>query len=246
MELERKPELCQALQSPQRTENSFVGRLQALQQPAQPPVRRRHPRYAATFLIRLPDRGELNSYYSKDISTGGTFLRTTLLKQVGDLLELLLIHPETDQEFGLAAKVVRVVEAPCESEQGMGLAFEPLSPAQRDKLEIFIETGVAFLDGLPDLEAETERALQEAAIIESSSARVHFEWAKRLLYDHEDFKAAAAEFERTLGLDPGYAAVHEHLPLAYAMLGDTLRALEQMRLWRKHRRASSDGATAPA
>ena len=255
MELERKPELATVMQSsPARTENSFIGRLQEIKKsappvsessaPKQAPVRRRHPRYAATFLIRMRDRGELSSYYCRDISGGGTFLKTTLLKQLGEMLELVLIHPETDQEFALAAKVVRVVDGPTETDQGMGLSFEPLTAAQRDKLEIFIETGVAFLDGLPELEAETQRALQAAAILESNSARVHFEWGKRLLYDLEDFKTAAAEFERALALDPGYDAVHEHLPLAYAMLGDTMRALDQLRLWRSKRNGNGNDADA--
>lgn len=261
MELERKPELAKIMLSNQRTENSFIGRLKEIKQGAAPgdsaaptessapkpaPVRRRHPRYAATFLIRMRDRGELSSYYCRDISNGGTFLKTTLLKQLDEMLELVLIHPETDQEFGLAAKVVRVVDGPTEADQGMGLSFEPLTAAQRDKLEIFIETGVAFLDGLPDLEAETQRALQAAAIIESNSARVHFEWGKRLLYDHEDFKAAVAEFERTLALDPGFAAVYEHLPLAYAMLGDTVRALEQLRLLRDQAKHNGNGVLSEA
>ncbi len=110
------------------------------------PVKRKAPRFATSFLVRMHDKERLRDFYTKDISNGGMFLKTPLLKSEGDELEILLIHPESKREFGLGAKVVRVLKTQDRTKKGMALEFLPLDEKQKKQLEDFIETGVSFLD----------------------------------------------------------------------------------------------------
>lgn len=213
------------------------------------PIRRRHPRYAASFLVRIGKRKRLQNFFTRDISAGGTFLETSALRTVNDLLELILVHPATEQEFSLDASVLRVVREPAVA-RGMALRFHALDDGRRQELEQFIELGVAFMDGDIDDVAERARALEDALQLDARSPHVHAELGKLLLHEREDAQSACAAFSLALELDPDFLPAHEELPLCYALLGDTDRALWHMRIARRLRnggnmtRTSSQDAAA--
>lgn len=120
------------------------------------PIHRKSPRKAVSFLVRLKDRERMMDFYTKDISSGGMFLKTPLLKDVDTELVIVLIHPETHEEFNLESRVVRVVPGPKREEKGMGIEFTGLSGEMEVQLKDFIETGSRFLN--PELFEEESMA----------------------------------------------------------------------------------------
>ncbi len=96
-------------------------------------VRRREQRFAATLEVRLSTVEELHVVYTRDISRGGMFIATELPLSMGDAVFVELVHPETDQVFGMACVVRRATR------EGVGVEFEHLSDGQRQSLAEFIE-----------------------------------------------------------------------------------------------------------
>jgi c-di-GMP-binding flagellar brake protein YcgR len=110
------------------------------------PTRRRHARYLCRFLVRLKDRERLREFYSKDISAGGTFVKTPAPKQVNPEVELVLVHPQPPhEEFPISGRVMRVVEGPTMEDRGVAIEFTRLAAEVEASLLAFIETGVNYL-----------------------------------------------------------------------------------------------------
>jgi len=199
------------------------------------PVRRQHPRFAASFLVRLRDRERMLEYYTRDISIGGTFLRTDELKRDGDVIELILVHPETREEFSLESRVVRVITGPKPGDRGMGLEFLPLNADRKNELELFIERGVEVQQDSGEALAQHLEDLSRAVELEADSPRAYAELGRVLLEDREDPGAAVSKLTKAIKLDPGCQSAHQHLALAYALLGQRDLALEHMRTARRLR-----------
>jgi len=204
------------------------------------PTRRRAPRYAASFLVRLKDKTRLKKFYTKDISTGGMFLKTPLLKKVGDEVEVILVHPETDQEFQLAGTVVRVVATVSEASQGMGIKFHELDEEQQQALIEFIETGLDVLE--PRLAPEEQQIvdLRSAVSVAPDSPRAHTALAAKLLEEREDPESAAQEYEKALELDPDYIPAHRGLQIAYGLIGKVDQAYHHLREVKRLKTARPD------
>ena len=72
---------------------------------------------------------------TRDLSLGGAFLRSDLLLEVGELLELELPMPDAPS-LKMRATVVRVDQSP--TRPGMGIAFSELSERDRDVVSAFL------------------------------------------------------------------------------------------------------------
>ncbi len=116
---------------------------------------RSHKRHVTSFLVRLKDRERLHQFFTEDISAGGMFLKTPLLKREGEEVELILVHPETEDEFRMSGFVRRVVKGSIR-ERGMGIEFAPLSKKTLKALHEFILTGINFLDASCEMDEEEE------------------------------------------------------------------------------------------
>ena len=60
------------------------------------------------FLVRPRDLGQMRRFQTRSLAKGQYFLRTHLLKKPGTRLQVILIHPQTKDEFPLTARVVNV------------------------------------------------------------------------------------------------------------------------------------------
>jgi len=204
------------------------------------PVRRRAPRYTAAFLVRLKDQNLLKTFYTTDISTGGMFLKTPLLKRAGDVVELYLVHPETDQEFKLSGTVKRVVSEAAVTEQGLGIELDPLDDDLRWTLINFIETGVGAFEPSEAPEKQMLEILRSAIELAPDHPRAHAALAERLLEDHEDAEGAIEAYENALDLDPDFLPAHRGLRIAYGMLGDAERVQHHLREVKRIRQERPD------
>jgi len=194
------------------------------------PVRRKKPRFVASFLVRLKDKERLKKFYTKDISTGGMFLKTPLLKKQGDDVEVVLVHPETDQEFHLGGTVVRVESSQEMASRGMAIEFHYLARNREEALLGFIETGVEHLDPPPaDPEEGKIETLESAVGMAPESPRALTALGKKLLEEREDIESAVREFEKALSIDADYIPAHRSLETAYALLGQADKAFHHLR-----------------
>ena len=105
-------------------------------------IRRDEVRYEADFKVRMPTIEKLHEFMTRDISAGGIFLRTKRAVEAGTVVQVLVIHPETEQEFGLAGKVVRVHNDESGNPTGLGIKFTGLDNETTADLRQFVVSGV--------------------------------------------------------------------------------------------------------
>lgn len=197
--------------------------------PPAPATRREHVRHAACFLVKLRDKGELVEMVTKDIGRGGTFLRTPLLREVGEVVDLVLVHPETDDEFHLEAMVVRAIDHDVPSERGMGLRFAALDAPTTAKLHAFIDTGVEHVELVVDKQAAQIAELKNAIVADPDSPDAHEDLGQALL-EAKDYAGAIDALVRAMVLAPSGPEIHLALSAAYRALGDVARGAAHERV----------------
>jgi Tfp pilus assembly protein PilZ len=100
------------------------------------------PRRLASFLVRLKDVSRLREVYTRDISDGGLFVSTPLVRPLGSEVSLVVVHPASDEEFELVGTVARLQEGP---PKGMGIRFAHFEGEEKEAFKRFMDTGVAAL-----------------------------------------------------------------------------------------------------
>ena len=83
----------------------------------------KEPRRSLRLALRVKDRDQLLTLFSRNISKTGMFISTTQPMPKGTKVEMAVVHPITDREFSLAAEVRWVCDEGDSAEQGMGLAL---------------------------------------------------------------------------------------------------------------------------
>jgi Tfp pilus assembly protein PilZ len=190
---------------------------------ADAPTRRQHPRSLSCFLVQLRDRDRLREFFTRDISTGGMFLKTPAPDKVSKQVQLIIVHPETKEEFPIRGAVVRVVLDRAMPERGVGIRFESMTRVREAALVTFIESGINFLEqGTPSQEERLERLGQAAEMVGDSVPALVV--LGNALLEEMDGVQAARTLERALVKAPDEIGVHQGLFKAYNMLGDLDRA----------------------
>lgn len=105
-------------------------------------IRRDEVRYEADFKVRMPTVEKLHEFMTRDISAGGIFLRTKRTVEIGTVVQVLVIHPETEQEFGLGGEVVRLHNDESGNPNGLGIKFTGLDDKTTADLRQFVVSGV--------------------------------------------------------------------------------------------------------
>jgi type IV pilus assembly protein PilZ len=91
------------------------------------------------------DYKRLNTFfadYTKNISKGGTFIRTTKPLDIGTEFVFVLSVPSHNTQLALKGEVVRVVSeegATPDNPAGMGIRFKFENDDERDKVDDFVE-----------------------------------------------------------------------------------------------------------
>src|SRR5262245_47501205 len=96
---------------------------------------RRHERRVVELPVRVSEaesrvRGGIR-FDTQDLSLGGAFLRSNLLFEVGEEVNVEF-EPVRRHKISARARVVRVVRENTDGQPGMGLAFIDLSKRDRD------------------------------------------------------------------------------------------------------------------
>lgn len=170
------------------------------------------PRRLASFLVRMRDVSRLREVYTRDISDGGMFVSTPLLRPIGSEVSLVVVHPASDEEFELYGTVARIQEGP---PKGMGIRLGGFEGEEREAFKRFIETGVAALRWRSS--SQTRPAAVAAAEPEPEDEDVDLDDLEGLSVDEDDGLAAAAiedEIARSVTVeapDPEEALLREEI-----------------------------------
>ena len=195
-------------------------------------TQRRHMRRVACFLVQVKEKEALDAFYTRDISLGGMFLTMPEPQAVRKFLELILVHPETSEEFHLTGQVMRIHEQGPVEEHGLAVKFDELPPSRLAALLTFVESGYNHLE--PVAQAQQERIEQLNAarelVCESPKAlvavgeemlrtNVEEELLRTIQYD-----LACRVFRHALSLDPDHVAAHRGLADVLVLRGDLEQA----------------------
>src|SRR5689334_18126244 len=105
------------------------------------PSRRRQERVKSPrVLLKIPSVARLRTYYLKDLSEGGAFIRLTSPLPIGSECTVELEAPGLEDPLPLKAKVVRIVaEATPTEPTGMAVQFDASNTAGIARLQKLLE-----------------------------------------------------------------------------------------------------------
>jgi len=103
---------------------------------------RASPRHAVQLRVDYKRMNTFFADYAKNISKGGTFIRTAKPLDVGTEFVFVLSIPEQTEHLQLSGEVIWIVDETQASEErpaGMGIRFKFADDAERRELERFVE-----------------------------------------------------------------------------------------------------------
>jgi type IV pilus assembly protein PilZ len=112
--------------------------------------RREHDRTQITLRVDYKRMNTFFADYAKNISKGGTFIRTTKPLDVGTEFVFVLSIPGRSEQLSLKGEVMWTVseeEAAAEKPAGMGIRFKFQSDDERQKVDDFVENLMAEVLG---------------------------------------------------------------------------------------------------
>lgn len=104
--------------------------------------RRASPRHAITLRVDYKRMNTFFADYAKNISKGGTFIRTSKPLDVGTEFVFVLSIPEQSEQLQLRGEVMWTVDEARANEDrppGMGIRFRFADGEERKRLESFVE-----------------------------------------------------------------------------------------------------------
>ncbi|MHB1846916.1 MAG: PilZ domain-containing protein [Deltaproteobacteria bacterium] len=91
-----------------------------------------------TFLLRLRDLARLRDFEQKELSHGTLFIKTPVLRAVGETIQIIVIHPVTDDEFPVLASVQALSQGSPTEPKGMTLELARLEPNRVAAFQAFV------------------------------------------------------------------------------------------------------------
>ena len=178
--------------------------------------------HGSVVMMRFPDVTTLRYFLTTDLERGGTFLHTPLVKEIGQKIDVVMLHPETDDEFHLEGTVIRRVLSGRAEARGLGIFFKALTPQTREQLEDFAAGGIEIVD-LANVVTDRQLELEAAVAREPDSAEALEALGSYLLDEASDLGGALTALTRALVLGPSVVSIHASLARAYRRIGDTVR-----------------------
>lgn len=91
---------------------------------------------ASSFLVKLPDRQKLREFFEKISRTTNLYMVTPVVRPVGSPVAVVLVHPESKQDFVVSGRIARVrLEAP----KGVEIRLNPLTSADQEAFSAFLD-----------------------------------------------------------------------------------------------------------
>ena len=102
--------------------------------------RRAHPRYGVELDVSLGSEHNFYAGFAENLSAGGVFVATHLLKPVGEIIELSIHIPDSDQIVKGTGEVrwIREYNEASDVPPGMGVKFTALEPGSEEAIQQFL------------------------------------------------------------------------------------------------------------
>ncbi len=105
---------------------------------------RKYPPAKSLYVLRPPNPTALVAFAEQDIKSGTLHLAAPDEPvDVGDKINIFLVHPTTEEEFEMCGEVVRVTAAAGDRPEGIGVELLDQGSSMVDGLAKFVETGRA-------------------------------------------------------------------------------------------------------
>lgn len=131
------------VEAPEREERqeATITRLDPRTVPTTPPKRRASPRYGVEIDVSLGSDHNFYAGFIENMSSGGVFVATHMIKPVGETLELSIHLPDTDTVARGIGEVrwIREYSEQSNVPPGMGVRFVHLEPGSLEAIEVFLE-----------------------------------------------------------------------------------------------------------
>lgn len=108
--------------------------------PTEPPPRRASPRYAVELDVNLGSQHNFYAGFVENMSVGGVFVATHMIKPVGEEVEFAIHLPDNDIVVRGIGEVrwIREYSEQGNMPPGMGVRFVHLEPASAEAIEVFL------------------------------------------------------------------------------------------------------------
>jgi Tfp pilus assembly protein PilZ len=100
------------------------------------PIRRRFQRHTAVLTVKTGSQNELDTVVTRDVSAGGTFIRTKESFKLGAPVMVCIHHPDNGSTFILDG-IVRHAHG-----EGVGVEFVGIDALRRDEFIDFVRGGI--------------------------------------------------------------------------------------------------------
>ena len=124
---------------------------------------------AASFVLKLKDRAQLDDFYRKSVNFGGTLLVTPITHPVGTVVALHMVHPYTSDEFVLWGVVVRIHHT---APKGLEIRHHAIDDRVREDFRAFVKTGAPGRGPTPDKQAVADLSI-DIDVVDNEG----FDWA---------------------------------------------------------------------
>jgi hypothetical protein len=114
---------------------ALKGEAQGMPAPLGPALNEGRP----NFVLRLPTYDQLREFYQRDVMRGEMFLRTPVLRSIGEDVDVRLLHPRTGEEFALLGTIRGLSMGAPGTPRGMTLDLAPLDPARHRAFQTYLE-----------------------------------------------------------------------------------------------------------
>lgn len=101
--------------------------------------RRKHPRYPVKMPVTVTFGAETFMVLVKDICREAVFVGVQRVLAVGSEVTVTFALPGKDGPLQVGGRVVRVAEATEQSEPGIAILFNEMTPAAQVRLDFFID-----------------------------------------------------------------------------------------------------------
>lgn len=189
-------------------------------------VRRKTVRHIACFIVRMKSQKRLCEFYTRDISAGGMFLKSPIVKDKGQEVELIILHPETEDEFRISSTVIDSLTNVPIKKRGMRLQFSEMDDEKLLAFREFIQTGINYLNPKENPRTDRLQKLQKAVELAPRSSKTHTALGEALLEDLKGFGKSVIVFQEAIRLTPNYFPAYDGLKRAYEALGKFEKAAE--------------------
>jgi hypothetical protein len=121
------------------------------------------PEGVSTFIIKPRDLGRLWAFFRGELSKGTVRIETPIARELGEPVELLVVHPGSQSEWTLPGRVARMIEHGRGGRPVLEIELVGLDAETRARFRNFVATGQGMIE--EDIPLSSEIPVDAGAIV---------------------------------------------------------------------------------